>query len=502
MGGPLPELRRRLAEVKDLELVTMTLVWDQQTMMPAAGGAARADQLGTLERLHHERSTAPEVGRLIEDLAGELDGLDPEGDDAALIRVARRDFEKAARVPGELKVELARAGSIGQEAWVQARAESDWSRFEPHLGRMLELKRAYVDCFSDRIECAYDALLDDFEPGARTREVAAVFDELKAGLVPLIARISEYPDAVDAGPLHGAYARHAQRMLVEGVLAPLGFSESAWRLDEAAHPFSARCGVGDNRITTFFDEAFLGMSLYSSLHECGHSLYEDGVAPELVRTPLGSGVSLGLHESQSRLWENLVGRGRPFCRWLLPRLAAAFPIPFERMDAEGLYRAVNEVRPSLVRVKADEATYSLHVILRFELEQELIEGRLAPRDAPEAWNAKVQEYLGLAVPDDAQGVLQDVHWAAGLIGYFPTYALGNIMAAQIWSRMSAELPDLDARIEAGELGGLREWLRGHLHRYGRKFTPKETLVRAAGAPLDVGPYLAYLNTKFGEIYGV
>jgi carboxypeptidase Taq len=504
MGAKLPELRERLAEVKDLETATMTLVWDQQTMMPPEGGNARADQLATLERLRHERATAPQLAELLEGAAREVADLDldPDSDDASLVRVARRDFDKAVRVPSDLKAEMARAASRGQEAWTRARAASDFKAFLPYLEQILELKVRYVECFADEIECAYDALLDDYEPLARTTEVAALFAELKAGLVPLISEIGARGEVVDSSPIRGAFAPEAQRALVRRVLGALGFDEAGWRLDEAAHPFSARCGVGDNRITTRIDDDYLAMSLYSSLHECGHSLYEAGVAPALARTPLGSGVSLGVHESQSRLWENLIGRSRAFCGWLLPQLRTAFPSQFDGVDAEALFRAVNEVKPSFIRVEADEATYSLHVILRFELEQELIEGRLAPRDLPGAWNARVHDYLGLEVTDDAHGVLQDVHWGAGLVGYFPTYALGNVIGAQIWDRARADLPDVDGWIERGELAGIRDWLGERVYRHGRKFTPRETVERVTGAPLDVAPYLQYLRDKFGAIYGL
>jgi carboxypeptidase Taq len=505
MSDTLTQLRDRLAEVRDLDTITMTLVWDQQTKMPPGGSANRADQLATLEHLRHEKGVSNEMERLLDEAGRELDEMDPESDDACLIRVARRDFEKASQVPSDLKGDLARAGSLGQEAWAKARAGSDFASFLPHLERLLELKARYVECFAGQVECAYDALLDDFEPEAKTTEVAALFAQLKEGLVPLISAIGEQ---VGAGPpaaslLQGEFGRDEQRELALRALAPLGFEPGSWRLDEAAHPFMARCGFGDNRLTTRIDDDYLGMALYSSLHECGHGLYEDGVAPELARTPLGTGASLGLHESQSRLWENVVGRSRPFCSWLLPRLQETFPQAFAgSLEPEDLFRTVNEVKPSLIRVEADETTYSLHVILRFEIEQELIEGRLAARDVPGVWNERMHSYLGVEVPDDAHGVLQDVHWAAGLFGYFPTYALGNIMSAQIWERARADLSDVDERIAAGELGGLHDWLREHLYRHGRKFTPEETLRKVVGGPITVEPYLGYLREKFGAIYGV
>ncbi len=507
MDAAMQELRERLAEVSDLEQAASTLQWDQQTMMPRAGAPARAEQLATLETVLHERATSSLIGTLLDRAAAEVAGEPSESDAASLVRVARRDYEKARRVPGELKAEMARSASLGQEAWERARAQSDFALFRPHLERGLELKRRYVECFAGEFDCAYDALLDDFEPGTRTAEVAAVFEQLKAGLVPLIAAIAERVGTLSeeeeaaSSPLHGAFPADQQRALMLGILPRLGFDPAGWRLDEAAHPFATGT-PGDVRLTTRYEEDHLGMALYSGLHECGHGLYEAGVAPELARTPLGSGVSLGLHESQSRLWENVVGRSRPFCAWVLPQLRAAFPSQFAGVEVEELFRAANRVRPSLIRVEADEATYSLHVILRFELEQELIEGRLAVADLPEAWNARMRDYLGVEVPDDARGVLQDVHWSAGLFGYFPTYALGNIISLQIWERARAELPDLDVRIERGELAPLREWLREHLHRYGRKFTPGETLVLAAGAPLDVGPYLGYLREKLGVVYGL
>jgi len=502
MSTALEELRERLAEVSDLEAVVHTLDWDQQTKMPRRGAPARAEQLATLERIVHERAAAPELGPLIDRAAEDLAGEPLDSDDACLVRVARRDFDKACRVPGELKVELARAASLGQEAWARARAESDFDLFRPHLERAVELRQRYVECFADEVECRYDALLDDFEPGARTTEVAEVLAEVRDGLVPLIAQIAERSGEEGPSPLWGSFGRAEQGAFVLQVLPRLGFDPSGWRLDEAAHPFAVGLAPGDVRLTTRYDPDHLGMALYSSLHECGHGLYEAGVAPELARTPLRTGASLGLHESQSRLWENYVGRSRAFCGWALPLLRSAFPSAFGSLDADGLFRAVNRVHPSLIRVEADEATYSLHVILRFELEQELIEGRLAVADLPEAWNARMWDYLGVEVPDDAHGVLQDVHWSAGLFGYFPTYALGNVIAAQIWERARAELPDLEALIAAGELGELREWLRERLHRHGRKFTPADTLERAVDGPLAVGPYLDYLRGKLGAVYGL
>ena len=382
-----------------------------------------------------------------------------------------------------------------------AREASDFAAFMPYLERNFELVRRYIDCFDD-FECAYDVLLDDYEPGGRTSEVAPLFDELKAELLPLIAVVEQHPDRVDDSLLYGHFPVERQRELVSWLLARMGFDRAAWRIDDAVHPFATGFSNHDVRITTRWDEGFLPTSVYGAMHECGHGLYEEGIAQSLQRTPLGHAESLAMHESQSRLWENLVGRGRPFCGVLAPRVAEVFGNGLSALDADSFYRAVNRVAPSLIRVEADEVTYGLHIIIRFELEQELVEGRLAIRDLPEAWNARYEEYLGVEVPDDAHGVLQDVHWAAGLIGYFPTYALGNLIAGQLFERARADLPDLDVQIAAGDLHALREWLREHVHRHGAKFSTSELLDRLVGGPIAVGPFVDYLKAKLGQVYDV
>jgi carboxypeptidase Taq len=499
MSDALRELRERLAEIEDLSAAGSLLGWDQQTMMPERGAPLRAEQLGTLGRVVHERFTDDAIGRLLDQVDG--DALAPDSDDAALIRVTRRDWEKARRVPSELAAELARAGALGHQAWVQARERSDFAAFLPYLERNVELKRRYIDCF-EGYEDPYDVLLDDYEEGMKTAEVAALFAELRGELVPLIAAIAQRADAVDDACLHGEFAVERQRALVRRVLERLGWRPDGWRLDEAAHPFATSFGPDDVRLTTRYDPEYVGMALYGAIHECGHGLYEAGVDPRLARTPLGSGVSLGVHESQSRLWENVVGRGRPFVGWLHGQLAEVFPEQLGDVSADGLYRAVNKVRPSLIRVEADEATYGLHVILRFELEREMIAGTIALGDLPEAWNARMKEYLGVEVPDDAHGVLQDVHWSGGDIGYFSTYALGNLIAAQLWERARGGLPGLDASLAAGDGGPLREWLRTNVHQYGRKLPPRELVARATGGPIRVAPFVGYLRGKLGAIYGL
>ena len=488
-----------MAELADLRNVSQLLDWDQQTMMPPRGALGRAEAAATIQRISHEMFVSDDTGRLIEAAAGRLNGAHSDSDDAALIRVVRRRWDKARRVPGQLAADMARAGSVGQQAWIEARRESDFASFMPYLERNFELVRRYIDCFDD-FECAYDPLLDDFEPGARTAEVGRLFDELKAEVRGLISTVGEHSDRVDDSCLHGHFPVAHQRELVMWLLELMGFDRSSWRIDDAVHPFAAGFGNHDVRITTRWDESFLPTSMYGAMHECGHGLYEEGVAQSLQRTPLGHPESLGLHESQSRLWENMVGRSRPFCGVLAPRISQTFAASIGALDADTLFRAVNKVTPSLIRVEADELTYNLHIIVRFELEQELVEGRLAIRDLPEAWNARYKEYLGLDVPDDAHGVLQDVHWASGLIGYFPTYALGNLIAGQLFERADADVPTLDDELAAGQLHGLREWLREHVHRYGAKFSTTELLRREVGGPIAVGPFASYLKRKLSRVY--
>jgi carboxypeptidase Taq len=494
----MSRLQASLAEVADLSDATHLLEWDQQTMMPARGAAGRAEALATMRRMSHERFTRDELGSLLTEAQASLNGSPYESDGASLVRVARRRWEKARRVPSELAAELARAASLGQEAWIRARAESDFGAFAPYLERNLELTRQYVSCFDD-FACAYDVLLDDYEPGMQSAAVSRLFAELKSELVPVIATLADHPDRADSACLHGHFPAEQQRRLASAVVKLMGFDPAGWRLDTAVHPFATSFGASDVRITTRWEESYFPAGLYSAMHECGHGLYEAGISPALQRTPLGHAESLGLHESQSRLWENMVGRGRAFCSVLAPMVGENFDA---ELGADELYRAVNRVQPSFIRVEADEATYALHIILRFELEQELIEGRLAVAELPTAWNDRFKAYLGLEVPDDAHGVLQDVHWSMNAIGYFPTYALGNLIAGQLWQRAHADVPDLDERLAQADLATLREWLREHVHQHGAKFSMPELLERVVGAPIAVEPFVSYLKAKLSDVYGV
>jgi carboxypeptidase Taq len=492
----LAALRERAAELADLHGIGALLFWDQNTMMPAGGAGARADQLATLEGIAHAKLTEPAVAGLLAALDRWAADEDPESDGVRLVACLRRDFEKAVRVPGALAADMSRAAALGQHAWQEAREAGDFGRFAPALERHLELRHAYAACFdgSGRYAHPYDVLLDDFEPGLTTAELVPLFAGLQEALVPLVrAAADPGEDPFRSGP----FPVDAQRAALAEVLAAVGFDPASWRLDETVHPFAQSLATTDVRITTRWEEADLGMALFSVLHEFGHGLYEAQVDPALARSPLGEPVGLGVHESQSRLWENVIGRSRPFCAWLLPILRRHLPA-FADLDADGLFRAANVVRPSLVRIEADETTYNLHVVLRFELELALMDGRLSVAELPAAWDAGMLRLLGVEVPGPVQGVLQDIHWSAGLIGYFPTYTLGNLVAAQLWERLASDVPDIGSQLAAGEFATVREWLRGHVHRHGRKLPPRELILRATGRPLGPEPFLAYLRAKLAD----
>jgi carboxypeptidase Taq len=480
----LAELRRRLEEVDDLKKAAWILQWDLETMMPPAGANARAEQLGTLAGLAHQRFTDDRLGELLQELRGYETGLEYDSDEASLIRVARRDYERARRVPAELRAEIVRAGAHGAQAWRAAREANDYDVFRPALERNLELQGRFIEHLDDGTGEPYDVLVAEYEPGLTTADVAAVFDRLRGELTPLVAGL----EPPDEPPLDLGLSDVERRDTVDRVLARLGFERDWGRIDTSVHPFMVNFGTADIRLTVYAEGDL--RTLYAALHEFGHGLYERGVDPSLGRTLLAEGASGALHESQSLLWENLVGRGRPFCTWLAGELDA--------VDPDSLYRSVNRIERSLIRVDADPVTYSLHVIFRFELERELVSGALAPAELREAWNAKVEEYLGLQVPDDLRGVLQDMHWADSPMGYFPSYALGHIASAQIWESAQAELPGLDDEIERGEFEPLRDWLRERLHRHGHKFTTPETMERAVGAGFDPDPLLRFARAKIED----
>lgn len=488
------ELRGRLSELWDLAKLGALAGWDQQAMMPATGAAVRAEQLATISRVVHERVVSEELGELLEELRPYEESLDFDSDEASLIRVARRDRDKELRVPGELREAQTRAGAEAFAVWVEARRTNDFQLFRPYLERNVALRREYASCFE--VDEPYDALLDDFERGMKTQEVRDVFTRLREGLVPLVAELSARE--IDDACLLGDFPVEKQRELQEALLGRFGFKEGSWRLDAVAHPFASSLATTDIRMTTHYPAGEI-RGIFAAMHEGGHALYEHNVDPALERTPLCRGASLALHESQSRMFENLVGRSIEWWQWAYPEMQRIFPAQFGDVALEDFHRAINKVQPSPVRIEADEATYSLHIILRFELEQDLIAGDVDPAELPQVWNERMREYLGVEVPDDAHGVLQDVHWSRGTLGYFPTYALGNVISVQIWERMLEDVPGVHGDMERGDLTALNGWLREKLWRHGRKFTPQETLERVVGGGMDPEPYLRYLSAKLGAL---
>ena len=490
------ELLRRLGELQDVEKAGQVLGWDEETKMPPLGAEARAEQRATIARIAHELQTDPALGDLLEELRPFEEEHAFESFEASVVRVSRSDYEKAVRVPSDLRADLSRLSSQGYRAWLQARERQDYDHLLPYLEKGLELRRQYVECFAP-YDDPYDPLLDIYEPGMKTVDVEPIFERLKKALVPMIRTFAE-GDAVDDSSLHGHFPRDAQRRFSLHVLEQWGMDRAAWRLDKTVHPFMTCFSPSDIRLTTNFHEDSLH-GVLSCLHEFGHGVYERNVDPRFARTPLAEGVSSAFHESQSRLWENLVGRSLSTWRFFYPKLQDEFPEHFADVSIETFHRALNKVEPTMRRVDSDEVTYSLHIILRFELERAMLSGDLDLRDLPDAFNEKMRQYLGLQPPDVTSGALQDAHWSDLTFGYFPTYALGNVVSVQLWERIESDVGSLDEQFERGEFGALREWLIDNVYRWGRTFTPQDLLVRAAGGPMDPEPYVRYLQRKLKDV---
>jgi len=500
MEEKLKQFRDLLGEITDINMAIAVLGWDQQTQMPSGGSEGRGYQIATLTRMMHQRIISEEMGQLLEDLEARLVEMDPDSDDACQIRYAAREYNKRTRVPTALVAEFAQVTAVAHEAWVQARAESNFVRFQPYLERIVDLRRQYAACFTP-YDHIYDPLLDDYERGMNTADVKTIFDEIRPLQVELIKAIGERPQVEDQF-LFLPYAEETQWNFGVDVITRFVYDWNRGRQDRTAHPFTTNFGIDDVRITTRFDPCSVTSALFSTMHEAGHAMYEQGVDHSLNRTPLASGASLALHESQSRMWENLVGRSLPFWRFFFPRIQAAFPAQLGNINLDTFYKGINKVSPSLIRVEADEATYNLHIMLRMEIEIALMEGALQVKDLPDAWITRMKEYLGLTPPDDARGVLQDVHWSSGLIGYFSTYALGNLISVQLWEAIQHDLPDLDQQIERGEFAELLGGLREKVHRFGAKYEPQVLVKRVTGSKIDPKPYLQYLKNKYSAIYGL
>jgi carboxypeptidase Taq len=483
-----------MLEIQDLNAALALQGWDQETGMPSAALAARARARGTLSGLIHDRLVDPELGAILQ----ELSGAELNAGAAVDVRESLRDHLRAVRLPRELVIELTEATSLATSAWAEARAENDWPRFAPHLNRLVALRRREAEALGYEDE-PYDALLDEYEPGAKAAELAALFAEVRAGLVPLIEAVRRRdPDRAPTLWL-GEFPVAAQDALCRRVLRGLGFDFAAGRLDTSNHPFTSRIDAGDVRLTTAYHVDDLRQALYSTIHEGGHGLYEAGLPADAVGLPRGEAVSLGIHESQSRLWENQVGRSRAFMSHLLPLLREHFD-GFADATAEALYRDANVVKPSLIRIEADEVTYNLHIILRMDLERALVRGELAVDDLPRAWNERMTSDLGVTPADDAEGVLQDIHWSFGLFGYFPTYALGNLYGAQLFAAVRREIPDLDDQIARGDFAPLLGWLRRTVHVHGRALSPRELVLAATGEAPSADAFLDGLRAKYTPLY--
>ncbi|MGD9317096.1 MAG: carboxypeptidase M32 [Anaerolineae bacterium] len=499
MEEKLQELKTRLSEIYDLNAAAAVLAWDQMTYMPPGGAPARARQSATLERLAHEKLIDPALGRLLDDLRPYEEDQAYDSDDASLIRVTRRQVDKAVKVPPAFTAEFNQHMAESYQAWAKARPENDFAAVRPYLERALDLSRRFADYFPGYEHIA-DPLIDEADYGMTASSIGAIFADLRQDLVPIVQAITEQPPADDAC-LRQPFPEAQQWDFGLDIARRFGYDFERGRQDKAPHPFTINFSIGDVRITTRVQEDFLGDALFSTLHEAGHAMYEQGIRAELEGTPLANGTSAGVHESQSRLWENLVGRSRPFWRAFYPKLQEIFPGQLGSVPLDTFYRAINKVERSLIRTDADEVTYNLHVMLRFDFELAMLEGKLAVKDLPEAWRERFKADLGIVPPDDRDGVMQDVHWYAGPIGgVFQGYTLGNILSAQFYDAALQAHPEIPAQMEQGEFGTLHAWLVEQVYQHGSKFTANELVQRVTGGPMRIEPYVGYLRGKYGELY--
>jgi len=495
-----------LLEIQRINSAAALLSWDQETYMPAGGGEARAEQISTLQGIAHQKLISPDIEKQlmnwVDSETGELrDSPGDAWDEPArsLLREVWRDFSRAKKLPSDFVVRLSRECSLAQQVWAEAKDNRAFSQFLPNLRTVLSLKQQEAEYLGFR-DSPYNALLDVYEPGSTIAALRPLFAQIKGRLVPLLKKIQQSPVQIDDTMLFHTFDQARQLEFGRLVLIAMGYDFERGRLDLSAHPFTTSFHPTDVRVTTRVHEQDLQSCLFSCIHEGGHGLYDQGLDPRYFGTPLGDSVSLGFHESQSRMWENCVGRSRAFWRFFYPLLQATFHHQLRSLDAEQFYAAINRVKPSLIRVEADELTYNLHIMLRFEIEQDLIEGRTCPEDLPGIWNRKMEEYLGIVPSNDAEGVLQDVHWSLGAFGYFPTYTLGNLYSVQFYEQAKLEIPHLEDEIAAGQLMVLQRWLGQKIHRWGKMFTPDHLARRVTGKSLDPEPFLTYVEKKYGELY--
>lgn len=498
MGKQLDALKARLAKISNINRSAAVLAWDQATYMPPGGVKDRGEHMATLAQISHELFASDDTGDLLEKAAAEVDSLGYDSDEASIVRVTKWDYDRARKIPADLVARHRKHASDARSVWVKAREDDNFAAFAPSLQGTVDLSREFAEAYGYR-DRVYDALIETSDPGITTAELEGIFSELKRGQVPLIHEIASRHQ-VDDSVLHQPYDEGKQEAFGKMVVERFGYEFQRGRLDRTVHPFAISLGLGDVRITTRYHAKFLSMALFGTMHESGHGMYEQGVSSGLAGTPLARGASAGMHESQSRLWENLVGRSLRFWKAFYPELQKLFPEQTRSTSVETFFKAVNKVHPSLIRVESDELTYNMHIMLRFELENDFLEGRLTIKDAPEAWRAKMDSYLGVTPPNDREGILQDTHWSMGLAG-FAGYTLGNVIAAQLWEKAIADKHEILEQIERGEFDTLLTWLRTNVYRHGRKYQPQELVERITGSRINTEPYLRYLKEKFGHIYG-
>jgi carboxypeptidase Taq len=495
------ELVKRCQEIGLLASTSSVLYWDQYTYMPPAGTPHRAEQMGLISRMVHEMFTDPKVNELLSAIEGSDLVKDQDSPEAANIRELRYQYDKRTKLPKELVEEITKTTSLAQQDWAQARKDSDFKRFLPWLKKILDLMKQKADAYGYEGE-PYNALLDDYEPGATVDLVADVFKNLRNELVTLLNKIKNAPKKPDVSIVEREYDIGLQKVFGEMVAAAIGYDFKAGRLDVTVHPFCIGIGPGDTRILTRYNPKRLNDALFGTMHEAGHGLYEMGLPKDkYFGLPMGDAVSLGIHESQSRMWENEVGRSKAFWKYFLPQAQRIFRKSLDGVALNDFYAAVNDVRPSYIRVEADEATYNLHILLRFEVERAMLTGDLKPADVPGEWNSRFKKYFGIEVDTDSNGCLQDVHWSAGLVGYFPTYTLGNLYSAQFFAKAKADMPDLEHRFEQGDFATFLGWLRKNIHQHGQRYRANKLCERVTGKPLSHRPLIDYMNAKYGEIYG-
>ncbi|NTU66467.1 MAG: carboxypeptidase M32 [Candidatus Moranbacteria bacterium] len=495
----IEKFKEELAEIYHLGAAVSVLHWDQDVNMPKKGMEMRAKSIANLSGILHDKFVSPSFSRLVRAAKKELDGGKLSDENACIVREIWREFSREKKLPLEFVKELSETTSVATSVWAEARKENDFGLFLPYLKKIVSLKRKEAELVGYK-DSPYDALLDAYEPGMTAREIEMIFSELRDFLVPFLANIMKSKVRV-RNILKGKFPIERQVEFNKAVAEKIGFDFDAGRLDISTHPFTTQFHPGDVRITTRYSDRDPFYSIGSTIHESGHALYEQGIPMENFGSPLGDAISLGIHESQSRMWENIVGRSENFWKYFFPRLKKAFPKNFDKAEMGDIYRYVNAVKPSLIRTEADEVTYNLHIIMRFEIEKELIEGSIAVEDLPKIWNSKVKEYFGIDVPNDALGVLQDVHWSGGLIGYFPTYALGNLYSAQFYEAAKRDVLNLEKEIRAGQFAHLLNWLRKNIHIHGKMFTARELIENASGEPLNAQYFMDYIEDKYSRIYG-